>query len=171
MNWLWYLILPFILFILVALQSSLFPYIPIVGITIQIVPVFLIGLALYRATPELLICAFFAGILLDLLSLVVLGSSTLSLLCALIVIYPFSRAIERYRLFSSFVLGIIGMLVYFFANNLTLRFMGYSLDWNTMAIVPRSAFIHAVGAVIVSLIFSGGSDLFSRNTRRNRSFL
>ena len=167
MNWIWYFFLALVILLLIGLQSTFFTYLPVGGVILQIVPIFLLGLALFRLKPFILVLAFVAGLLLDLLSIAPLGSTAVSLLCALALIYPFSRAIEQYRFPTTLILSLMGMFVFFFANNLTLYLIGVSLDWNVMATLPRIALVHAFGSVIIALVLGSLAELFGRNRRKN----
>ena len=132
--------------ILAMLQAVFFSYVPVLGVTIQVLPAFVIAWALLRGrgSADTVIFAFCAGILVDLLSIGPLGLTAISLMIAVVALFPIQANVETSRVILPIMLAGVAMLTFLLANLLMLQLGNYDISWNTIRIIPQTVIVHAL---------------------------
>ncbi len=115
-----YLVIP-LMVVIVILQSTLLPQLPIFGVTPQLWLLATIAWALLRGWQEGIIWAFVAGLFVDLFSAAPLGVTSLALMAAVGVVILLQRNLPAYRVIIPVVLTVIGTLVFWIVYLILLR--------------------------------------------------
>ncbi len=132
---------------LVLLQSALFSYVRVAGVTVQVAVVVVLAVALWRSSAETIIWAVIAGLLIDLGSIAPIGSSALALTFAVLAIAPFRANLNYNRVILPFLLGIVAMIVYELSYMLLLRMVGTATNSAWVAQLPTRVLVHSVLAL------------------------
>lgn len=132
--------------LLVVLQSVFVSYLQILGVTIQIVPAFVIAWALLkgRGSADTVAFAFLAGLLVDILSISPMGLTSLALMVAVITLFPIQANIETSRLLLPIILAGVAMLTFILVNLLLMRISGYAINWQMIGTIPQNVVMHAL---------------------------
>lgn len=150
-----------VLLLLVLLQSSLFSYLQIGGVTVQVAVLVTIAVALWRSSAEAVTWAFIAGILIDLNSIGPLGGSAFALILAVLVITPFRVTLAYNRVLLPLLLAGACTLVFLLASLIIFRIAGTPPLDDYSSQIPARVIVHAL--IIVPLYWMlRATNIFSR---------
>lgn len=146
---------------LVLLQGTLFSYLVVGGVVVQMAVVVVIAVGLWRDSAESLIWAVIAGLLLDINSMAPLGSSAIALMLAMLAIAPFRSNLAYNRVVLPILLAAIAMLVYLLASLIIYRVSGIPTIQEWVGRFPARIAVHALIAVPLYWLLQIG-NLFNR---------
>lgn len=150
--------------LLAALQITFFAYFPVGGVTIQLIPIFVIAWALWQGSAETMIAAFFGGIILDLLSVTPLGLSSCALLLALVAMLPLQTSWRSNRFLAPFLLSILAVITFQLAHYLLLGMVGYRFLQEVVVFFPTYVVLHTLLVIPIYWLMIGLSATFGRKS-------
>jgi rod shape-determining protein MreD len=156
--------IPFLLLLLV-LQVTLFSYLEAGGVTLQLIPAFVIAFALWRGSGEGLIVAFVGGMLIDLLSAGPLGSTTLALMLAVLPSGALRALLPDSRVLLPMVLAAMAMVIFSLGALLFSRLGGYPVRWEQVQTVLPAALLHLPLIFVLFAVMDGIGRFLARRSR------
>lgn len=163
-NWAIYFTIP-VMMLLVALQSAFFSYLLVVGgVTIQLIPIFVVAWALWQGSAETMIGAFVGGLLIDLLSVTPLGVSACALLLALAVIMPIQGNWRTNRFLAPLLLSFVSIFIFQLAHYALLGLVGYHFSQEVLVFFIPSLIIHSLLVIPIYWLMIGLMGAFGRKS-------
>lgn len=128
-----------IIFLLVILQSSLYPYLKVYNAFPNLILILVLILSILKGSKKSLVWVLFGGFLLDVYSFNnPFGTSILSLLLVSYLAYFFSQNIfKKTSIFSVILIGIGGALIYRFFLILILLIAGVSFQFSFTQLISQ----------------------------------
>lgn len=128
-----------IIFLLVILQSSLYPYLKAYNAFPNLILILVLILSILKGSKKSLVWVFFGGFLLDVYSFNnPFGTSILSLLLVSYLAYFFSQNIfKKTSIFSVIIIGIGGTLIYKLFIILILLIVGIGFQFTFSQLISQ----------------------------------
>ncbi len=153
----------FLLLLLVILQSTLFGYLPIGGVIVQVAVTVVWAAALWRGSSDTLALAFVCGLLIDLGSIAPFGSSAIALTVGVVVIGQLRASLIYSRFVMPLLLAGLAQLTFLLVSVAIYRLFGYAVSANYLAQLPTMVIVYALITVLLYWLL----QLFD-NSRRKR---
>ena len=138
-----YVALP-LLIVLAVFQSSFLARFPLSGGTMQLAIVVVIGWAVLRGAYEGMLWAFLAGVFLDLFSFAPLGTTSLALMVAVLVMVRVQQHMPENPYVIPLLLTALAFSLYLLLDLLILRVAGYPLGWSPLSHLPLFTLLHVL---------------------------
>ncbi len=130
--------------VLLLLQASVLPYLPVLGLTPQLLLLVVISWTLLHGLEAGCVWAFVAGMFLDLFGIPPLGSTSLTFIIVVFVVYGIQNALPPHRFFVPVLTGAAGTFAYLLLNFSLLRLLGFELPWAEAAAIGPLIVLHSL---------------------------
>lgn len=152
MRWNNYASVP-VMALLLLLQASVLPHLPVLGLTPQLLLLVVISWTLLRGLETGFVWAFVAGMFLDLFAISPLGSTALTLMAVVLVVVGIQKALPPNMFFVPVLTGAAGTFVYLLLHLSLLRLLGFELPWTEAAALAPLIVLH--GLLILPIFWIG----------------
>lgn len=141
------LLIPLLLLMLGA-QSRFFAYLPVRGVTVQLLPIVAITWGIWRGDAGAVALAFIGGMLIDFNSIAPNGANALALIFAVLGILPLRQILKTNRAVAPFLLACVGMFLFLLLHHILLQLFGYDVGraWSQL---PITIGVHAIIIFVV----------------------
>ncbi len=143
MRWNNYASIP-VMALLLLLQASVLPHLPVLGLTPQLLLLVVISWALLRGLETGCVWAFVAGMFLDLFAISPLGSTSLTFMVVVLVVVGIQKALPANLVFVPVLTGAAGTFVYLLLHFTLLRLFGFALPWTEAAALAPLIVLHGL---------------------------
>lgn len=143
MRWNNYASVP-VMALLLLLQASVLPHLPVLGLTPQLLLLVVISWTLLRGLETGFVWAFVAGMFLDLFAIAPLGSTSLTFMVVVLVVVGIQKALPPNLFFVPVLTGAAGTFVYLLLNFSLLRLLGFELPWTEAAAQAPLIVLHGL---------------------------
>lgn len=128
--------------LLMVLQTSFLPNLGIGAVVPQLALLAAISWALRRGPAEGMVWAFIAGIMWDAFSYSPLGTTSLSLMVAVLAVRPLQQLLPESPYFLPVILTGLVFALYLLLSLILLRLTGHAFSWRNVSLLSPAVLLH-----------------------------